>query len=852
MTKPPVRTRRRIHYRKLIFYALGFAAMLAGLGGISLFFILRGMPDPSRFDERTINQSTKLYDRTGTIVLYDIFGKEKRTVVPFDKISTHLKQAVIAIEDANFYAHGGVDLKGILRALYANLTTRDFKQGGSTITQQLVKNSLLKPDRSIVRKIREAVIAIIIESRYSKDDILGFYLNQIPFGSNAYGAETAAETLFGKSADRLSLAESALLAALLKAPSYYSPYGTHVPEMLSRKDLVLDRMAKLDLISAAEAEQAKNEPIYFRKYKQNILAPHFVMYVREYLAEKYGEEYVERGGLKVTTTLDWNLQEKAETLIREGAERNEKLIDARNSGLVAMDPKTGEILAMAGSRDYFGDPSPQGCKPGVNCQFDPQVNMAVQRRQPGSAFKPFVYATAFNKGYTPETVLFDVPTEFNTACGADGAAPAGYDEKLCYMPGNYDEKFRGPVTARKSLAQSLNVPSVELLYLAGVKDSIETAERAGITTIDYDPSRYGLALVLGGAEVTLLDMAHAYGAFARDGIQVGRTPILKIEDADGKILENYVPKPAEALNPESARIVNDILSDNDARQPVFAPNSSLYFPNRQVAVKTGTTQDYRDAWTIGYTPSLVIGVWSGNNDNRPMKQKGSGVLASAPIMHSFMEYALENMPIEEFTKPIPLYAEKPILRGLWQGDREVILDALSGQLATADTPEELKQRIMTGTPHTILHWVKKDDPRGPPPENPLLDPQYLHWETAFQAWLKENPLPVISIPDGFDTLHTSPNKPRIYLIRPLPGDIIKQGTNIAVEVNLESKFSLETIEVYLNGKVEKSAVNPSSPFRTSIGTGDKEPGEWIIKARVIDQAKNKSEVEAPILIVSGP
>lgn len=845
-----MRSRR---YKKILRFILGVLALAVGGTGIFLFFILQGVPDPARLNSQNIVQSTKILDRTGEVVLYDVHGEEKRTVIPFEKIPDNLKRASIAIEDANFYSHGGVDFKGILRAFYVDLTSGGIKQGGSTITQQLITNSLLSRGNSvsekILRKIREIALAVVIETKYTKDEILSLYLNQIPYGSNAYGAEAAAETFFGKSAVNLTLAESALLASLPRAPSYYSPYGSHLNELLARKNLALERMAELGFISESERDRAKKEKLNLKRSKQKILAPHFVLYVKEYLAEKYGEAFVERGGLKVMTTLDWDLQQKAEEIVRAGAERNASLIDAQNAAMVAMDPKTGEVLAMVGSKDYFGEPSPAGCTPGINCQFDPQVNVAIMRRQPGSAFKPFVYATAIARGYTPETVLFDVPTEFNTNCNADGTAPAGIDPKNCYSPGNYDEKFRGPVTVRQALAQSLNVPSVELLYLAGVEDSIKTANRVGITTIQFDPARYGLALVLGGAEVTLLDMTHSYGAFARNGQQTPPASILRIEDAEGNILEENKPDIAEVINPEVARTINDILSDNEARQPVFAPRSSLYLPDRPVAAKTGTTQDYRDAWTIGYTPSLVVGVWSGNNDNRPMKQKGSGVLASAPMWHDMMEATLQNKPVEQFIKPVPVTVEKPILRGLWRGGTVVVIDKISKKLATPETPEELREEIVSGEPHTTLYWVDRNDPRGPAPENPDTDPQFNSWEAALHAWLSQNPAgPQPNLPTEYDTLHTEANRPKLFVSLPLPGDVISRGSPIEIRFSFRAVFPMKTVDFILNDQIQKTMIVASSPVVTLIPTENLEAGQLILKIRAVDSVENKAEVSLPILL----
>jgi len=845
--------RRRIRRRRVFFGILWVLAFFFAAGSVSLFFILRGLPDPARLTEQNIAQSTRIYDRTGTVVLYDVHGDEKRSVVPFAKLPAVLKNATVTVEDAEFYSHRGIDARGIMRALYVDLTSRGIRQGGSTITQQLITNSLLSRGTSvrekILRKIREIALAVIIETKFSKDEILSLYLNQIPYGSQAYGAEAAAETFFGKSVDQIDLAEAAFLASLPRAPSYYSPYGPHRDELMGRKDFILDRMAKLGYISADDATKAKKENLNIRKQRQNILAPHFIFYVRDYLTQTYGESLVEQGGLKVITSLDWDLQQKAEKIVREGAERNSQLIKAKNAALVAANPKTGEVLAMVGSRDYFADPEPKNCKPGVNCQFDPQVNVALRARQPGSAFKPFVYATAFAKGYTPDTVLFDVPTEFNPSCNSNGTAPAGTDPASCYSPSNYDDAFRGPVTIRQALAQSLNVPSVELLYLAGVMDSIETAKRLGITTVEPDPSRYGLALVLGGAEVRLLDMVYAYGAFANDGTQSELTNILRVEDAAGDVLEEHKPNPRQTLDPELARQINDVLSDNDARQPIFSPRSSLYFDNRQVAAKTGTTQDYRDAWTIGYTPSLVAGVWVGNNDNTSIQQKGSGVLAAAPIWHNFMEVAMGGVPPERFIKPVPIEVEKPILRGLWQGGQAVMIDKISKKLATSETPENLREEIVAGSPHTILYWVDKDDPRGSAPANPGADPQFAHWEEALRAWLANHPVgPQLVVPTEYDTLHTEANRPRLFVSDPKAGDIAPRKTALKLKFDLQSVFRIKEVDILLNDQITKTFLGPRAITEISIDISDLDAGDNTLKVRAVDDVENMREVSIPFLI----
>ncbi|MEK7174729.1 MAG: PBP1A family penicillin-binding protein [Patescibacteria group bacterium] len=682
-----------------------FLLAVVGLFSVLAVFVIfaRNLPNPSNLEDRTITESTKIYDRTGKIILYDIHGEERRTVIPFNEIPQAVKDATIVSEDKDFYKHHGLDFMAILRAVWLNFTGNSL-QGGSTITQQFVKKSILTSERTFTRKIKEAILALELERKYSKDEILNFYLNQIPYGINAYGIEAAAETYFSKKAEDLTLAEAAVLASLIRAPSYYSPYGDHKGELIKRQHMVLDKMAEINFISRSESEKAKAQPLNFSKIRSSIQAPHFVFYVKGLLEEKYGEDYVERAGLRIITTLDWQLQNAAEEAVVAGADRNDK-VGAHNAALVALDPKTGQILALVGSRDYFKDPLPEGCAPGLDCQFEGNVNVVTRLRQPGSAFKPFVYATAFKKGYTDQTILFDVPTQFDTGCNALGQPQS--EGVKCYSPRNFDFKFRGPVTARQALANSLNVPSVQMLYLAGVEDSINTAEDMGLTTLK-DRSRFGLSLVLGGGEVKLLELASAFGIFATDGVRHQPVSILRIEDGRGNVLEEFKDEPSQVLDQEVVRLVTDILSDNNARVPIFGPRSPLFFEGRPVAAKTGTTNEFRDGWTIGYTPSLVAGVWVGNNDNSPIKQE-PGVYVAAPIWRDFMTRAFEqlNLSPESFTPPRPREVSKPILNG---------------------------QHIINSEIHSTLYYINRDDPTGPAPSNPYADPMFNNWESAVRAW----------------------------------------------------------------------------------------------------------------------
>lgn len=697
--------------KKLLFIGkyLAFFFLAACVFVVFLFFYYTyDLPRPEKFTESPFIQSTKIYDRTGKVLLYDIYGEEKREIVPFDKISDNLKHAALASEDARFYQHGGIDFIALVRSALVDLKLQSVSQGGSTITQQLIRSVYLTNQKTLARKIREVVLSVEIEKRYSKDQIFDWYLNKIPFGENAYGAEAASQTYFDKSASDLSLAQSAVLTALIPAPSYYSPYGIHKNLLLQKKDYILDRMQQLGYINEDQLSEAKKETIVFSDSLTLIKAPHFIMYVKKYLEEKYGENFLKEKGLKVYTTLDWDIQSYADQVVKE-ADKTNVQFDANNTALVVIDPKTGEILSLIGSKDYFGKSYPKGCDEKITgaCVFDPKFDVSTMGlRQPGSSFKPFVYATAFKKWYTPNTVLWDVKTEFNKNCDPNGTQDKDIYNLDCYHPQDYDGKYRGMVSLRSALSQSLNIPSVELLYLAGMRDSLQTAKDLGITTLN-DPDRYGLSLVLGGGEVTLLEMTSAYGVFATEGFKTSPVSILKIEDRNGNIIEQNSKQPTKVISTQVAREINDILSDNNARAPIFGENNALYFNNYQVAAKTGTTQYYNDAWTMGYTPFASIGVWVGNNDNSSTNKKTGAGLA-APIWRKVMEKLLTSHSIENFTKPDPIQNINPILLG---------------QFPTGDPP------------HSILYYINKSDPLGPPLQNPADDPMYVHWEESIKNWI---------------------------------------------------------------------------------------------------------------------
>ncbi len=614
------------------FAKYGFIAViiLSIVGFIGFQVLALTLPSPENI-VRHDGFSTKIVDRNGKL-LYDIFVDQRRTQVSLSDIPDYLKKATISVEDKNFYTHQGFDPLGYARALY-DAVIKQRITGASTLTQQLVKNVLLTSDRTPTRKIKEFVLTLEIERKYSKDQILALYLNEVPYGGTAYGVESAAETYFGKNVKDLNLVECAILAGLPQSPSRYSPYSSTPTAYVYRTTGVLRRMREDGVITPdQETEALKQLPdMKFQAKGADFKAPHFVQYVQNILNDRYGEKTVETGGLKVTTTLDLDLQEQAQQIVSDEIAKVEP-VHITNGAAVVVDSNTGEILAMVGSKNFSAT------------DYDGQVNVTTALRQPGSSFKPFTYVTAFKKGYTPATLLMDAPTIF----------PGGIGQPD-YVPVSYDGKYRGPVQVRYALGNSLNIPAVKMIALVGIKDVLQTATDMGITSLpptDETLKRVGLSLTLGGGEVKLLELTSAYGAFMNGGFRVTPLSILRVEDKDGKVLEDNRPAHGDSvLNPDLAFQMANVLSDNKARADTFGLNSLLNIPGRQVAVKTGTTNDKRDNWTIGGTPQVTVGVWVGNNDNSAMKQVASGVSGASPIWNKILKSWLTGKPVVNFTQP---------------------------------------------------------------------------------------------------------------------------------------------------------------------------------------------------------
>ncbi len=704
--------------KALKIYGIAALTGLLLIAGVFAWFA-KDLPSPNKINARVSAQTTKLYDRTGEHLLVEIYGDKNRSVVEFNQMPKCIKDATIALEDKDFYKQGAFSPAGIARAFSGVLFRDPSRGGGSTITQQYVKNALLTNERSYERKIKELILSIQIEQLYKKDDILKLYLNEIPYGSTAYGIQAGSKQFFGKDAKDLTLSQCALLASLPQAPTYYSPYGTHKEALVAKKDRVLDLMADQGYISHEEAESAKKDPVMAQVQRYNpyanVTAPHFVQYVRELLEEKYGVKRVNEGGLKVITTLDVDKYNLAVKSINDNM-ASVRSFGGSNAALVSADPTNGEVLSLVGSYDY-------------NDQDFGSYNVATALRQPGSSIKPIVYSSLFKKNYGAGTTLYDVTTDFGGG----------------YKPQNYTKRTYGVVSIRQALSSSLNIPAVKALYLGGIDEMLGTAKDMGITTFNRSTDDYGLSLALGSGEVRLIDMVNAFETFPSGGDHRKQVYWTKITEPNGKVLDDTTKqdanKPKQVLDPQIAYEINSILTDNNARCSlgVFTCNNPLTLPGKTVAAKTGTTEDYKDAWTMGYTKRVVTGVWAGNNDNKPMTQAAS--IVSAPIWNQYMREVTKNDPNDQFDRPsgikeitldantgkLPADGTKRTRTDIFptwynpvkaDGSQKATIDTVSGKLATDCTPAAARKEI-TGALITA--------------EVPPNDPSFNRWNPPVQA-----------------------------------------------------------------------------------------------------------------------
>ncbi len=803
--------------------------------GVFAFYSSK-LPSPDKLTARDRVLSTKIYDRNGEL-LYDVHGDQNRTLVTLDDVPQHLVNATLAAEDSDFYAHRGFDMLGIARAFYNVLVLRRM-QGGSTVTQQVVRNTVISSERTITRKIKELILALQIERKYSKDELLQMYLNEAPYGGQAYGVQAAAEVYFNKNVEDLTLGEAAFLAGMPQAPSRYSPYRDP-DKARARRDYVLYLMEKRGwlgkdgqrhFLPAEEAEQVKQIDLDYAPPGGEIKAPHFVMYVKELLTDRFGASLVEQGGLKVTTSLDLEKHQEMQEVVSDEIAKVENL-NIGNGALLAMNPQTGEIISMVGSKDFFAE------------DYDGQVNVTMRPRQPGSAIKPLAYATAFKQGYTPATVLFDVPTIF----------PGGEGQKD-YEPKNYDGKFRGPMMLRYGLGNSINVVAVKLLRLVGVREMINTAHDLGITTLN-EPDRYGLSLTLGGGEVMLLDLVTAYSGFANEGHRVTPRAILKVEDSSGHVLEKFNPTEGpQVLSNEIAYLISDILSDNNARIQAFGPSSSLHIPGYAVAVKTGTTNDMRDNWTVGYTPNIAVGVWVGNNDNSEMSSVVSGISGAAPIWNRAIKVFLEGKENEKFERPDDIVSME-VCSESGQLPSEWCIEPSTEEAEFCDLREEL---FVDGTqPTTPCEFHKKleiceEDGKlaseacrelGEVEEKIFVDykAKLPEWQGFVDDWVEDV--------YGDDETYDPPTEESEKYFNPEdedepwakflePDDEVDK--TFTVKVNPISPYTINKVKFYLDGN-QVGDEDSSIPYEQEMTIEDTAVEEHEIKVKVYDSAGNVGE-----------
>ncbi len=832
-------------------------------GGLVVIFLMflyfaKDLPSPGKINATIGSQNTEFYDRENKVKIFEIHGDKNRKVIDFKDMSPNIKNATVAIEDKDFYKHGAFSIFGIGRAL-TGVITRSNKGGGSTITQQYVKNALLTDQHSYTRKIRELILSLEIEQLYKKEDILKLYLNEIPYGNQAYGIESACRTYFpanikdanGKCAPTLTLAQASMLASIPQLPSYYSPYRTHVDDLATRQHLVLDKMVEQKMVTAADANAARivnptlpglinqlgiaDEP---KVQTQVSDYPHFAQYAVDYLETKLSTKEVEEGGLHVITTLDITKQQTA-----QGAINGPNGIAAvRRSGgsnvaMVSADPKNGQILAMMGSFDPD------------NKEFG-QFNVALANRQPGSSFKPYVYATAMKGNWGPGSTLYDVPTDFGGG----------------YRPTNYSSRNYGVQSVRTALDGSLNIPAVKMLHIAGVANSISTAHDMGISTLNDSPSKYGLSLVLGSGEVKLNDMVNAYQSFANGGLHYEATPILKVTDPRNRVvMDHSKPTAKKVLDPQIAYLMSNILSDNKSRAYIFGTNNPLTIPGRNVGAKTGTTTDFRDAWTMGFSPDLVTGVWAGNNDNSPMNSEAVSI--AAPIWHDYMagfrdrngtrvKGALESYPEDSaFTKPTGIQTvtidavtgaaitnatrqKRTDVFPSWykatsaSGFRSVQVDKVSGKLATSCTPPAAVSTLSSGSVRA---------------EIPSTDPLYMNWQrpvAALAATLGYSSGG--SIPTTDDDSHSCDDaKPTVSVTASGDGPI-----HIAVSVT-SGKFTANKLDIKLDDQIiSTQAINGTTTYEFDYANA--QPGSHTITGVATDTGYYTGSGETTINVTNGP
>lgn len=838
--------------KKLLVLTYASSFILFGMiGGLVIIVITfaafsRELPNPNTLLQRSQELSTKIYDRNGTPI-FEVYGEKNRQLITVDKVSPNVVHATLATEDSDFYFHKGYSLRGMARAV-KNMVFGESLQSGSTLTQQVVKNAVLTQDQTISRKIKELILSLQLENRYSKEEILQMYLNETPYGGQNYGIVTASQAYFAKDPTVLSIAESAYLAGLPQRPSYYS-YWSNPDAGLERKNYVLYLMkergwtendGKRHYLSQEDYDIAKNEELKFQSAPISFKAPHFVFYVKQVLAEKFGEEAVEQGGLQVTTSLDLGLQEKAQEIVFNEVQKASDL-NVGNGSLVAIDPKTGQILAMVGSKGYFLTSEPEGCISGItgenSCTFEPNLNVTLAARQPGSSIKPITYATMLSQGYTASFPFLDVPTVF-----------PGESQEKPYIPENYDGLFRGPMSLRKSLGNSLNIPAVKALKIVGIDSMIDQAEKMGISTLK-DRSRYGLALTLGGGETKLMEMTNAFAVFANKGLYHEPAVILEVKDGKGKSLYKWRDSGGtRALDEKVAFLISDILSDDGARSEAFGAGGLLNIPGYQVAVKTGTTDDKRDNYAIGFTPSIVAGVWVGNNNNDKMNPVlASGISGATPIWRRFMMEYLKDKKAEKFEAP--------------KGVKKVAVDTLTGMLPFEDFPTRNEWFIEGSEPTAVSPWYQeievckadgkiandscKDADESEVNTYVKITAELSEWQNDVDKWIFENykgdskyfPPQTTSHLKYEDGDIKNDNEVYVDIVGYDDGDRTPLSFRLQVEVSAAS--DVKEVRIYDNDKLVSE--DKSEPWGYNFTYSSSERGEHTYKIVAQDKEGNKGD-----------
>ena len=830
------------YLRKLKIRLINFlyAHSLKIIAAFFIFFLLiviiysRDLPAPDKV-KRKEGFSIVLLDRNSKPI-YDIYSDKNRIPITLADIPDHLKKATIAIEDKDFYKHQGFSSRGIFRAMVNILTFRGL-QGGSTLTQQLVKNVLLSSERTLPRKFKEFILAVQIERKYSKDEILQMYLNEAPYGGTMWGIEAAAQGYFGKATRDLDFNESVILAGLPQRPTYYSPFGNNKEAFRERARQVLRRMREDGYITSVQETNYDSEiaNFQFTRTSSEFIAPHFVEYVKKQLVDKFGEKKVEQGGLKVITTIDLELQKKSEAIVIEELDKIKKL-NASNGAVVVIDPTSGEILAYIGSREYESEDS----------EFQGKFDVASQGlRQPGSALKPITYAVAFSKNYTPSSLIMDVETKF----------PGGQN-KPEYIPKNYDNKFRGPIQLRFALGNSINIPAVKLTALVGIHDILEQAYQMGLSTLAPtadNEQRLGLSLTLGGGEVTLFELTSAYGVFASGGIRQEPVAILKVFDTSGRLIfEHKKNSGKRVLGEDIAFLISHILLDNNSRKDVFGERSYLSIPGQTVAVKTGTTDDKRDNWAVGYTTTGVVGVWVGNNDNSAMNpQVASGATGASPIWNRIMREYLSKYKSGDF--PIP---ENVI---------SLTIDAYGGGLSKESRPNR-SEYFIKGTEPTAISTIYQKIKISKNDSNKLAnaievatgnfeekdfivfqetDPtsDENRWQQGIDEWLKSQSDPVYHKPS--ETSGTNSDNVVVNIKKPENNKEIS-GNSIDARADATAIAKIEKIELFVD-EVFKEAES-GSIFEKNITLSD---GIRKLKFKATDENGKTGESEITVAINTG-